>query len=145
VIHLVDELAELALWTMGTPGRAEAQRHLDRCARCRSELALHRELLAALGLALRPEPPAPSTRERLLRDAALPGPSAFADLRYSAASDCTSDVPRRAIRSSYCDSTVESLSNINQLSEQSIQGHKASRRLQLRKHETNESHETRIS
>src|SRR5688572_10853537 len=38
--------------------------------------------------------------------------SCLAALRYSAGSDCTSVVPRRAIRSSYCDSTVLSLSNI---------------------------------
>jgi putative transcriptional regulator len=80
MIHLVDELAELALGTMDARGRAEAQQHLDACPRCRSELASSRELLAALGLALPPEPPAPSTRDRLLRDATVPGPSAFADL-----------------------------------------------------------------
>lgn len=78
--HLVHELAELALGTMDGAARAEAQRHLDTCPSCRAQLVRDRELLAALGLALAPESPAPSTRDRLLRDAAVPGPGAFADL-----------------------------------------------------------------
>jgi putative transcriptional regulator len=78
--HLVHDLAELALGTMDGAGRAEAQRHLDTCPRCRAELDRDRELLATLGLSLAPAPPAPSTRERLLRDAAVSGPGAFADL-----------------------------------------------------------------
>ncbi len=78
--HLSDELAELALGTLDPSARAEAHRHLAACPHCRAELAHHREALAAASLAIPPEPPAVSTRDRLLRDAATPGPGAFADL-----------------------------------------------------------------
>src|SRR5688572_3774873 len=53
---------------------------------------------------------------RYLRTSGSISESDFAAFRYSVGSDCTSLVPRRCISSSYRASTVDSLSNIDQLS-----------------------------
>lgn len=63
--HPYDEVAVYAVDGLDGPERAELERHLAQCERCRSDLATHRETLAEL---VAPEAPPPEVWGRIEAD-----------------------------------------------------------------------------